>query len=415
VNIDHKTLIDIFGDDNVSVFYKQSLLLDLKQVKIEEISELRERAAHVYDVDLTFTDIAVSASAGVLLGIANALFKDFIPKSGALKHEHITKRTAIDYKTPTYNDLHRQIGPSHDIFRFKETLRLISGEQTDFKLWGSSINKILGSGNPAAEMLRAQGMSVKDFTAIGGFRIPVDPKAELLHHLMIDFFTSRSLPIPGTTFIADQSRDLAKIMTSMYDDGFNLKNLSGNFLGFTVLQLIIHGYVFLFKALPASGVLTSGLSKVTIASLISQYKQYTHSNEFHVLMMLAHGSSFLLDTLITTGSKNYAGLFQLNYASLMMFGKHLLSYMIDCHKEYRQLMEKIKDKAIEIDDLNEQWYGSFKSRFLNVATDSGFIEFIDPQAIMDSHNRLESTIEKRKDLNKSMHDALLLLKEQDNG
>ena len=65
--------------------------------------------------------------------------------------------------------------------------------------------------------LHAGNMRVDDFLARGGFKIPDDPKAELMNHLLIDFFKKTSLPIPFTSYIADHSQAMAKIMMGMYE------------------------------------------------------------------------------------------------------------------------------------------------------------------------------------------------------
>ncbi len=116
-------LIEIFGQENLDYYEKQNIIIDQKNVKIQEMHDLRQRASDAFKVDLSFPDIAVSASAGILLGIGNALFKDFVPKHGGLRHKHGTTRTAIDYQVPkptefkgSVQNLHRQLGPGHDIF-----------------------------------------------------------------------------------------------------------------------------------------------------------------------------------------------------------------------------------------------------------------------------------------------------------
>ena len=240
----------------------QRWILDIRSEKLEELADLRMRAAEAFQVHMTMPDILVSASAGVLLGLANGLFKTFIPKHGPLKHEHHVTRTAVDYQVPkpegyhgSVQDLHRQIGPGHDIFRFKEALEMMkSGNVTDFKLWGTTATEILG------HQLRPGNLKLVDFLAKGGFNIPSDPKGELLNHLLIDFFTKRSLPIPGSTYLADSSPEMAKVMLTMYDEGLNLKSALGNFIGFALVQIIVHGYTFLFKAIPVSNFSVKNIS-----------------------------------------------------------------------------------------------------------------------------------------------------------
>ncbi|MHB8338430.1 MAG: hypothetical protein ACYDEE_13535 [Ignavibacteriaceae bacterium] len=382
-------LVEIFGEENLVYFSSQKGIIDGKKEKLQELSDLRKRASDVFKVNLTYPDIAVSISAGVLLGIGNALFKDFIPEKGSLRHEHGTTRTGIDYSIPkpqgykgSVNDLHRQIGPGHDIFRFKEALGLMNGKSSDFDLWGKNATDILG------HELKPGNLKLDMFRELGGFKIPTDPKAELLNHLLIDFFTKRSLPIPGSSYIADSSPEMAKMMLKMYDNGLNLKTGLGNLLGYTLVQIIIHSYTFLFKAIPQSEFKLTNLSFDSANTLVESYIELTKKNEFHIMMMMSHGSSFLVDSIITLSSKSYAGLFQLNYLSLMAFSKHLLQYLIKNVGEYNKLIEETKSKANEISEIDVVWQTNFRSAFEKNFTDPNFQSIFDKDEWMQNSTRI---------------------------
>ena len=71
-----------------------------------------------------------------------------------------------------------------------------------------------------------------------------------------------------------------------------------------------------------------------------------------MMMIISHGASFLVDTLVTTTSKSYAGLFQLNYLSLMVFSKHLLQYLLNSYKRYNELLTQALDTGFEISTLD---------------------------------------------------------------
>jgi hypothetical protein len=413
-SVDNSRLVEVFGEQALFSFDKQALMIEMKDVKLNELFDLREMAAHIFNVNLSITDILVCTSAGVLTGCSNAMVKSIAIPHKELKKNPLTSnkfyqikphstRTGIDYQTPKVgnfkNDLHRQLGPSHDIFRFKETIEIMKGEKTDFKLWDSTINHILGSGNPVASILRAKGMKVEDFIKLGGFQIPDNPKIDAIHHLLADFFTKTSLPIPGSTYIADHSIELAKIMYGMYDQGFNLKNLLGNSLGFIILQLIIYSYSFIFKVVISSDFDWNNVTIESIQNLLKRGLDYRRTNEFHSMMMISHGSSFLVDTLLTTCSQNYMGLFQLNYASLIWFSKHLLQYLIKCSNEYKQMMSHIGDITKEIELLENQLFNNFHNSIIEISYDERFINFVDPVSVRKSHIKTKNLMMKRKQLN----------------
>jgi hypothetical protein len=388
-----KIFIEIFGEENLAQFASQQVIVDTKVEKLKELSELRQRASDVFKVHLTFPDIAVSVSAGVLVGLGNALFKNFfhiksIDKNGHINgkntfgqynHQHEVSNTIIDHRSPRLagmdyeNNLHRQLGPTHDLFRFKETLALLSGEKSDYDIWGKTATQIIG--HPLAPL----GQKFTDFLISGGFNIPSNPKQELLNHLLIDFFSKHSLPIPGTTWIADAGSkgQVSSLMLRIYDDGFNLKNTLGNSIGLALIEIVIRSYTFLFKAIPESGFSLSPLQLSEIKKLFTTYSALKSRNEFHVMMMISHGSSFLTDTLITTGSKSYMGLFQLNYPSLIAFSKYLLQYLLKNAAEYNKLIEQAKDKANEIADIDIVWSTNYWSNLQTTFSDPAFVSIFD--------------------------------------
>ncbi|MFZ4590656.1 MAG: hypothetical protein ACOYN6_06640 [Ignavibacteria bacterium] len=392
--------IKIFGEEASRDFNNQQRLFIDKQVKLDEIDELKQKAASLFNItnDLVWPrDYLVSILAGVILGSANAIFKNYISvkriKGGKTdfrlfgdgKHEHEVTRTIIDAKAPKLpgmkfgNDMHRQIGPFHDRLRQTETLELLSGNVNDYNIWGKKASEIIG--HPLSSMRN----DYSKFIDLGGFKIPNDPKKELANHLFIDFFSSRSNPIPGTTFIGDAKPEYAKVLLGMYDEGFNEKNTYGNLVGYFLLEIIIRGYTLLFKAIPQSGFSIHNINKESIGKLFKTYKDLKNSNGFYAMMMMAHGSSFLCDTLITTGTKNYAGIFQLNYASLIAFSKYLFQYLIKNYKEYMKLMKEVKAKKIEIYDIDNKWLVDINNSIARSVSDPNYLSIFD-NSIFESQN-----------------------------
>ncbi len=398
--------VEIFGADNLRRYCELEGILSIEETKCQELLDLRQRASDCFRVDLTFPDIAVACMAGILLGLANALFKGWIPKHGPLAHKHSTTRTAIDYQIPTpegfkgsVQDLHRQIGPTHDIARFKEALQIASGEKDDFKLWGSTATKLLN------HELKPGNMSLMDFRNMGGFNIPSDPKKELLNHLLIDFFTKRSLPLPFSTYLADSSPEMARLMLKMYDSGLNLKTTLGNFIGFALVELVIHSYIFLFKATDESQFRVHPLEWENVKCLVHAYQQLIRKNEFHMMMMMSHGASFLVDALITCSSRQYSGIFELNYMSVLALGKHLLQYLIQNAKQYRELILQCKDKADEIGELERTWHRSLREAFRVNVNDSDFASIFDPnlwraqtQAVARFQSSVRELVDREREL-----------------
>jgi hypothetical protein len=403
-------VVEIFGAEALEFYGKHNVMLKEKENLLTDIDDIRKKAADIFLINLKIPDLVVAISSGILIGLGNALFKNFVPKHGPLSHKHGTTRTAVDYGVPkpkgfkgSVNDLHRQIGPGHDIFRFKEALDLMSGKTSDFSLWGKKATEILG------HPLKSGNMKLIDFLNVGGFKIPTDPKAELINHLLIDFFTKRSLPIPGSSYIADSSEDMAKVMMNMYDEGLNLKNFAGNSLAFMLVQLINTGYIFLFWAIPQSNFTLIPFELENFKKLFAKSTELKKTNEYDFMFIVSHGSSFLIDTIISMSSQNYSGLFQLNYASLLAFSKHLLTYLIRNVKRYKEFMQQISEKTQLVNSIDDRWFFDISTELYTIASTNELVSFFNEEEqqfnslmIKSSLNRLIDKHQLKKEYMKQL-------------
>lgn len=404
----------VFGDQVLTGLSNRKAIEAEIDKLYQENNVLLQQARNAFRVDLTLADIIVASATGVLCGAVSGCFKSFVPQEGKFKHKHGTRRTAIDHKVPkpegmhgSVQGLHRQIGPGHDLGRFKEALDLMSGKTDDFPLWGKNISDYTGG------VLHSGNIKLDSFLKTGGFKIPDDPKAELLNHLIIDFFTKTSLPIPFSSYLADNSEFMGKLMISMYGNGLNLKNLVGSLSSVAVIQLVTHSYAFLFKALSSSNFVTrikeaNSLEefKVAIDSLSNEYKLYIESKEFQVIQMIAHGASFLVDTTITTASQNYTGILSLDYASLLILGSSAIKYISSGATDYRIAMEGVAKINQSLEAANQKWFASFKHDVLMLAQSDNFTQTFSPKLIQEKHEAVMQTLDQGEEKKKTLRQEL---------
>ena len=399
--MDYLQLIEFCGEDAAkSLSHRIEIQKQIHGLQAEQ-SALEEELKKSFSVDLSLTDVLVASIAGIVCGTMNGLLKSSVPQHGKFKHKHTTTRTGVDYKVPkpkgmkgSVQGIHRQIGPGHDLGRFSEALDLMAGRKKDFPLWGETITKKMGGS------LHPGNVKVEDFLAGGTFKIPDDPKAELMNHLLIDFFTKTSLPLPFTSYIADHSEKMAKIMMGMYGDGLNLKNLVGNVSSIAMLQLITHSYVYLFKSATAVDLYgrlhtvkdINALGEL-FANLNVENKRYLKSNEFNVLQAIAHGSSFLVDTIITTASKNYTGLFCLDYGTLLCFAIDVVKYVKQSTDKQKNTLTELFAVSDNILTLECAWYDAFREDVLLLAQKDGFYDTFNPELIMTRHEEIIKKLE----------------------
>lgn len=412
--MDNTQLSLVFGDQAlIGLSNRKTIEAEIDKL-YQENETLLYQARNAFHVDLTLADIIVASAAGVVCGAVSGCFKSFVPQEGKFKHKHGTRRTAIDHKVPkpegmhgSVQGLHRQIGPGHDLGRFKEALDLMSGKTDDFPLWGKNISDYTGG------VLHSGNIKLDTFLNTGGFKIPKDPKAELINHLVIDFFTKTSLPIPFSSYLADNSEFMGKLMISMYGNGLNLKNLVGSLSSVAIIQLITHSYAFLFKALSSSNFVTRIKEanspeefKAAIELLTDEYKLYIESKEFQIIQMVAHGSSFLVDTTVTTASQNYTGILSLDYASLLILGSSTIKYISSGVTDYRVAMDGVTKINQSLEAANQKWFASFKHDVLMLAQSDNFTQTFSPKLIMQKHEAVMQSFEQGEEKKMSLRQEL---------
>jgi hypothetical protein len=87
----------------------------------------------------------------------------------------------------------------------------------------------------------------------------------------------------------------------------------------------------------------------------------------------------LIDTTISLSSQNYAGLFQLNYASLLVFCKHLLTYIIRNAKKYKEFMRQVSEKTQAIHNIDDSWFFDISAEMDTVASSNELISFFNEE------------------------------------
>lgn len=198
-----------------------------------------------------------------------------------------------------------------------------------------------------------------------------------------------------------------------YGNGLNLKNLVGSLSSVAVIQLIIHSYAFLFKALSSSDFVTRIKEandaedfKAAIELLSNEYKLYIESKEFQVVQMLALGSSFLVDTTITAASQNYSGILSLDYASLLILGSSSIKYISSSATDYRVAMDGVAEINHSLEAVNQKWFASFKHDVLMLAQSDNFEQTFSPKLILQKHESVIQALEQGEEKKKSLKQEL---------
>ncbi len=130
---------------------------------------------------------------------------------------------------------HRLVGPTHDILRLFKTIQLV--RRGEFESAVKGVLKVKDSyrdGLP--NYLKVDNTS--------------DALILVLMHWAADFFSARSLPIPGWSKLAEiNDHDFVNWLFKMYREGANLRMLVGQFIsnlsGCALISIIIHIYRYI--------------------------------------------------------------------------------------------------------------------------------------------------------------------------
>lgn len=123
---------------------------------------------------------------------------------------------------------HRVFSYGHDLFRFFKGVKLILGQTDEIGISGTG------------------GVISGNFSNFSSPDSMWKAILILAIHLYKDFWTARSLPIPGSTIIANLNNDnMPEIIDDLTNKNeVNLRQLSGQVLSITVIEIVIRIYSF---------------------------------------------------------------------------------------------------------------------------------------------------------------------------
>jgi hypothetical protein len=192
--------------------------------------------------------------------------------------------------------LHRLVGPSHDLSRFLETIgNLVKGE-FHANVEGNTIIATAYSGRSTTDYLKIDS--------------PADAAVVLILHLIGDFFSAMSLPIPGRTKIAES--DVQQVVKDVFDEyrsGGNLRKLVSEFLsniaGAVLIPIVLRLYRYVRIAIEKRSVPKLSLK---------------NDGKFHLLARNAQTISFTISIGRAAFTQNPLALNYLNFVQIVRNG-----------------------------------------------------------------------------------------------
>lgn len=253
-------------------------------------------------------DWAVCCIAGVGCGVldlskqyANALHNESAhQKFDTLSKEYLRKVTGSDGTAAIDNikggPLHRLVGPSHDLSRFMEAIgQMMKGEFRSNVMGKEFVSNVYGG---------------RSYTPYLKIHSPADAAVVLILHLIGDFFSKTSLPIPGRTRIAESEiQTVVKNVFDEYRNGGSLRLLVSEFLSNITGALLIPIVLRLYRCV-----------RVAIETKSMPGLSLKHDIKFHVLCRNAQSMSFVISAGRAAFTSNLLVLNYMNFVQIVRNG-----------------------------------------------------------------------------------------------
>lgn len=182
-----------------------------------------------WDYIMVFVASVIGGTADIVLGKPGGFKepKSFFGMGKDWMKENNLKNNPIDFvQLNTYKGDHRLYSYGHDLFRIFEAVReIMHGEYKGISVgFTGEVTKIFSEYNNID---------------------PTKAVAILFVHLFKDFFTSRSLPLPGVTYLANlNGNKMPEFIEELHlDHDFNLRVLTGQILSVTAIEIILRVYL----------------------------------------------------------------------------------------------------------------------------------------------------------------------------
>ena len=232
----------------------------------------------------------------------------------SIKHS----RHAIDF--PVEGGVHRVIGGGHDLFRFAEARQMIIDGTFSAKYRGGFIT---------SSIYRYGG---REFPYT---RVPEEAATNaLLTHWLADFFSTRSLPIPGWSFLTQDSDRLASFAIQSYQAGLNLRSLLSNTSGVLLTGMMLRLYTYIGQ-FARTGKIDPFLWK---------------NIKYQEMCLVAQSINLLVNLGKVAVTKN---LFAINVPAIMAVIRHAIPVLKDARRRRSPLAIVDRNRAL----LDERWSG----------------------------------------------------------
>lgn len=250
-------------------------------------------------------------------------------------HEH-QGGAPIDYQGKGFGGkYHRGLSKGHDILRFIEAIIMFkNGQFVGVRYIDGVAHKVVTSVNQYGTPYEQLGW--------------IEAILKYAKHMFADLFSTCSLPFPGSSFLVECSnRDLRKLAATMYQNGFNLKNIMIQSLSTIIVEIIIRIY-FGIKAVQsyqAEYELNEDYSNFTA---IKKFVKPSSKEKLYEMLLLSHSivTAFNVGKVIIKKSP-----WELNVTEIISVIRYAIPVVNGVVKRNSQYSKLIRSA----DEIHETW------------------------------------------------------------
>lgn len=242
----------------------------------------------------------------------------------------------IDYQGKGFGGgFHRGLSKGHDVLRFIEAIIMIKNGQFE------GIRYIDGVAHKVVSSVNQYGTPYDQLGCIEAI-------LKYAQHMFADLFSTCSLPFPGSSLLIECSnRDLRKLAATMYQNGFNIKNIMIQSLSTIIVEIILRIYFGIksVQSYKSEYELTEDYSNL---DAIKEFIKPSSKEKLYEMLLLAHSIVTAVNVGKVIIKKSPWELNIIEIVSVIRYAIPVVNGVIGRHSEYSKLIRNA-------DEIHEKW------------------------------------------------------------
>lgn len=266
----------------------------------------------------------------------------------------------LDYQGKHFGGgFHRGLSKGHDVIRFIEAIIMIkNGKFEGVRYIDGVAHKVVSSVNQYGTAYEQLGL--------------IESALKYAKHMFADLFSTCSLPFPGSSFLVECSnRDLRKLAATMYQNGFNLKNIMIQSLSTIIVEVILRIY-FGVKSVQSN---KEEVELTEDYSNFAAYKEFikpSSQEKLYEMLLLAHSIVTAVNVGKVIIKKSPWELNITEILSVIRYAIPVVNGVIERNSEYSKLIRNS-------DEIHEKWEQLAENNSLQEVE----LEFMNNQLIIE--------------------------------